>query len=99
MDTATALLSIAFVAVIAFLAWSLGGTWRRVRHARAPLPFFAMLARQGVTPEAAERQAGIRVLARAVRTCSVCGRSACTERPLEACPNVSLLERLERTPK
>jgi len=41
----------------------------------------------------------IRVLALAVRTCAVCGRSGCTERPLDACPNVSLLERLERIPR
>lgn len=94
------------VLLIGIAVFAFAIAWRRVMHAEAPVPFFTMLERRGLTLTQAEEALGIDGLSAGVRRCVLCGEQhACRKsfafgwlasRPVD-CPNEKLLERAKGT--
>ncbi len=88
-----AIMIVAWVAIAVMLVWGLAAGTRKVLSSPAPLPFFRMLERQGLTLAQVEEVVGISGLSRAVRRCALCaGSSDCGRRAI-ACPNEPLFRR------
>jgi hypothetical protein len=58
MDIATGLIGVAWLAIAALLLWGFVDSLRRALNDRAPLPFFVMLERRGLTATQVEAAAG-----------------------------------------
>jgi hypothetical protein len=102
MDTAIAIvLTTAWLALGALLAYGVLDAWRRVEGA----PLFQVLGRHGLSVNQAEEAAGREAVAAALRRCALCAdRRACARvlaldwlgrGPLACSPNAEFLEQVK----
>ena len=95
MDASLVTWSIVWLAIAGMLLWGIVAGWRTALRNDAPLPFFGMIERRGLTLRQMEEAVGMDELARAVRRCTFCAaRSDCGRHPV-CCPNEPLLRRAQ----
>ena len=85
--------AVAWLALAAIFLWSFVQGTRKLLKDDGPLPFFAVLERQGLTPRQVEKAVGMNELACAARRCALCSsRADCNGDPVW-CPNEPVLRR------
>lgn len=98
MDIELIVIGMAWVVIALMLAWgTIVALYRLLADQAAPLPFFAMIERQGVNALQLEAAVGAGGMARALRRCALCaGRRDCARGRRVDCPNEALIKHVAR---